>query len=52
MEIIFQRNPRDYITEITKSLTKQSIKGELGNKLNNEIHNYETFEKILIQYLK
>ena len=52
MKMTFQKNlPKELYYRDCKKFDEAVFKEELGNTLNNEIHNYETFEKIFISTL-
>ena len=53
MKMTFLKNPlKDLYYKDYKKIGQEVFKEELGNKLNNKIHNYETFEKNINQYLR
>ena len=53
MKMTFLKNPlKELYYKDYKKIGQEVFKEELGNKLNNKIHNYETFEKNINQYLR
>ena len=52
MKMTFQKNPpKKLYYRDNKKFDQAVFKEELGNKLNNGIHNYEIFEKLFISTL-